>query len=239
MDKKNTMLLTVIAIATLLVAVVGATFAYFSVTASNNATATNVQGSATSTGSAITLETTTASLLIKLDATHMAQDKAPITYYAPSATADPTGAPIADDGTIALNKGIYTMASALVADGDTHYKCTFGYTISGTITTPVGDNSTNDIKVRISADAGILDASNPGYNAAGYVEYTLAELLAGDKEITGVFADLVPGVAQTLTIQSTVTNTESTQDDLAGNSYTITATPKAGTGTTGFSCVAI
>ena len=40
MDKKNTMLLTVIAIATLLVAVVGATFAYFSVTATNNATAT-------------------------------------------------------------------------------------------------------------------------------------------------------------------------------------------------------
>lgn len=32
MDKKNTMLLTVIAVATLLVAVVGATFAYFSVT---------------------------------------------------------------------------------------------------------------------------------------------------------------------------------------------------------------
>ena len=32
MDKKNTMLLTVIAVATLLVAVVGATFAFFSVT---------------------------------------------------------------------------------------------------------------------------------------------------------------------------------------------------------------
>ncbi len=39
MDKKNTLLLTVIAIATLLVAVVGATFAYFSAQTGNNATA--------------------------------------------------------------------------------------------------------------------------------------------------------------------------------------------------------
>ena len=38
MEKKNTMLLTVIAVATLLVAVVGATFAYFSITASGNST---------------------------------------------------------------------------------------------------------------------------------------------------------------------------------------------------------
>jgi hypothetical protein len=42
MDKKNTMLLTVIAVATLLVAVVGATFAYFSVAATGQNTATNV-----------------------------------------------------------------------------------------------------------------------------------------------------------------------------------------------------
>ena len=42
MDKKNTMLLTVIAVATLLVAVVGATFAYFSISANatNNAETT-------------------------------------------------------------------------------------------------------------------------------------------------------------------------------------------------------
>lgn len=40
MEKKNTILLTVIAIATLLVAVVGATFAYFSVTVTNSAAPT-------------------------------------------------------------------------------------------------------------------------------------------------------------------------------------------------------
>ena len=36
MDKKNTVLLTVIAVATLLVAVVGATFAYFSARVTEN-----------------------------------------------------------------------------------------------------------------------------------------------------------------------------------------------------------
>ena len=43
MEKKNTMLLTVIAVATLLVAVVGATFAYFSLTVSGEATNTTAK----------------------------------------------------------------------------------------------------------------------------------------------------------------------------------------------------
>ncbi|MBE6156486.1 MAG: hypothetical protein E7161_01950 [Firmicutes bacterium] len=53
MDKKNTMLLTVIAVATLLVAVVGATFAYF--TASNNASGTTVIETTTEAVGSITL----------------------------------------------------------------------------------------------------------------------------------------------------------------------------------------
>ncbi len=43
MEKKNTMLLTVIAVATLLVAVVGATFAYFSLTVDNNTSSTVIK----------------------------------------------------------------------------------------------------------------------------------------------------------------------------------------------------
>ena len=51
MDKKNTMLLTVIAVATLLVAVVGATFAYFSVYAvDENMSATNVDATVETVG---------------------------------------------------------------------------------------------------------------------------------------------------------------------------------------------
>lgn len=232
MDKKNTMLLTVIAIATLLVAVVGATFAYFSVTATNNATATTASGSATSSGS-ITLTTDTTALLINLDATHMAFAAAGTTYFAPSVAEDSTGAPILSDAATA-GHGIYTLATAAVGDGDTHFDCTYGYKVTATITTPVTDGSTDDIKVKI-AGTGVA-------GAAGEVEYTLTQLLtAGETGLTftGTFADLTPGTPQSITIQSTVENTSDTQDDLAGNGYVITVTPNAGTTTSGFSCTAI
>ena len=47
-DKKNTMILTIVAVATLLVAVVGATFAYFS---------TGISGGATTTTATVTTAT--------------------------------------------------------------------------------------------------------------------------------------------------------------------------------------
>ena len=57
MEKKNTILLTVIAVATLLVAVVGATFAYF--TATNNVTGSGKEATVTTnTVGAVSLETT-------------------------------------------------------------------------------------------------------------------------------------------------------------------------------------
>ena len=55
MEKKNTILLTVIAVATLLVAVVGATFAYFTAQGGSTAqTPVNVQTAQTSNGSFVT-----------------------------------------------------------------------------------------------------------------------------------------------------------------------------------------
>jgi len=72
MDKKNTMLLTVIAVATLLVAVVGATFAYFTATAQNQGETINVTGSTTSVG-APTLSTPTTAMHINLTGTERSQ----------------------------------------------------------------------------------------------------------------------------------------------------------------------
>ena len=51
MEKKNTILLTVIAVATLLVAVVGATFAYFTATTQGNGKGTQSTNTTTSVGS--------------------------------------------------------------------------------------------------------------------------------------------------------------------------------------------
>ncbi len=80
MEKKNTMLLTVIAVATLLVAVVGATFAYFSLstTGGSNTTATI---STPKVGQAL-ISTKQESLQLTLTAQDMDKSKAGTTYYA-------------------------------------------------------------------------------------------------------------------------------------------------------------
>ena len=69
MDKKNTMLLTVIAVATLLVAVVGATFAYFNVSSDTTTATTSVVTKveavgtvAVANGSALKLDITAAQM---------------------------------------------------------------------------------------------------------------------------------------------------------------------------------
>ena len=73
MDKKNTMLLTVIAVATLLVAVVGATFAYFSVTVGGSSTTTPVTGG-TDKLATLTYKTGTANAYLQMTGTDMADN---------------------------------------------------------------------------------------------------------------------------------------------------------------------
>ena len=97
MEKKNTMLLTVIAVATLLVAVVGATFAYFSLstTGGSNTTATI---STPKVGQAL-ISTKQNSLLLTLTAQDMDKSKAGTTYYASTTGVTPGSAtpiPIAE-----------------------------------------------------------------------------------------------------------------------------------------------
>lgn len=80
MDKKNTMLLTVIAVATLLVAVVGATFAYF--TASNTASGTTTATVTTEAVGAVTVAPVDTELHLNLTAAQMAVDAATNSYWA-------------------------------------------------------------------------------------------------------------------------------------------------------------
>ena len=77
MDKKNTMLLTVIAVSTLLVAVVGATFAYFSVYTGTPG-ATNIDATVETVGT-VTLSGG-GNLNLTVTAAQMAQSAAPATY---------------------------------------------------------------------------------------------------------------------------------------------------------------
>ena len=80
MEKKNTMLLTVIAVATLLVAVVGATFAYFSLTAEAGSSTTATVNTP-KIGEA-TITTKEGNLQLSLTAQDMDKTKAGTTYYA-------------------------------------------------------------------------------------------------------------------------------------------------------------
>lgn len=84
MEKKNTVLLTVIAIATLLVAVVGATFAYFASNSSNN-TATTITTEVAGAADVFTASGAT-QLNLNVDNSNMATTE--VTKVADSANAD-------------------------------------------------------------------------------------------------------------------------------------------------------
>lgn len=90
MEKRNTMLLTVIAVATLLVAVVGATFAYFSLSITGDASTTNVEVKAQKVGMA-TITTKTENLTLTLTPQEMSKETSldgDKTYYAVAGSID-------------------------------------------------------------------------------------------------------------------------------------------------------
>lgn len=124
MDKKNTMLLTVIAVATLLVAVVGATFAFF--TASQNATGTTTVEATTKAVGSIAV-TGTAALKLDLNENHMTQATAGadgVTYWASE-----TGAPAENQ-----EAGTVITSTIAVTDGDPDsvYSCTLKLAVTKT-----------------------------------------------------------------------------------------------------------
>ncbi len=124
MDKKNTMLLTVIAVATLLVAVVGATFAYFSVA---NATDQTVQANV-QTGKipTVTVSKKAENLYLKVSATDMAQNAETKYFYAKS-TDCLESASCYEKGTTSADEDKYIdILDVAVAGGDqdTKYTCT-------------------------------------------------------------------------------------------------------------------
>lgn len=209
MEKKNTMLLTVIAVATLLVAVVGATFAYFSVQSSADATGSTVQGKASATGQ-ITATTKTTNLNLALTGADMDESKKGTTYYG-------TTAAIVDGKAYNTAETEYDLAEFLIASGETNYDCTYKYVVSvyfGTFNSAaITEAQKSDIKIKFSG-AGLADAT----------EFTIGQLMAGEQTLTGT-VNLVPTVKQQLKVSTSFANTEVLQNELAGISYTINIKP--------------
>ena len=211
-NKKKTMILTIVAVSCLLIVVFGATYAYFQVLATNNVTGTNTQGQ-TDTMPKGTLVTNITALKINLDADLMSKENAGVTYYATE-----SGTPVT---TPTEGSGIYTLATASITESEVPVFCSYTYDISATTSKEITDGSDANYKVVITESNGTETA------------YTLAQIISGVTH-TRLIKELTYGTDQTIKIKAYVTNTESIQNDLSGNTITITITPKSGTA--GFSC---
>lgn len=121
MDKKNTLLLTVIAVATLLVAVVGATFAYFNVTGNSNNLTPTVQKHGT-----VTLTGNTPAMYFKVTNNQMSKNASlngDVTYYSKDKNEE-------TDTTLRTHT-LATIESSGNED-ETKYECDFTLTLQTT-----------------------------------------------------------------------------------------------------------
>ena len=208
MDKKNTMLLTVIAVATLLVAVVGATFAYFTAVNVDNASTTaattveDVGLVSLSSGQALHLDVT-AEDFSKAAATNGGTDGK--TYYAQPA---PGRAEQAENDEVL----------AITVDGgskDAVYECTFNLAVTTTGTA----TGTTEFPAVVEEDlvltlGGSFSGLNGNYDMATTANRTLSKTVK--VYLTGADA------TKNITAEVALRNSTTTQDSLKGANITTT-----------------
>ena len=209
--KKPEKKLIVVVFTFALLLLVGGTYAYFSINATSDKTGAKVTGKANNLGNP-TMQTKTSKLYLNLDASLMSQANAGKTYYANEN----------ENGLALETNPNYTLAIAQLPEGDEALDCTYNYKVTATVTTPITDNSDNDVKVVV-----------------GDKTMTLKELTtAGTTGIIvgGEIKNLTKGTSVSIPLTSSVTKTVNTQDKLVGNSYTINIEPYTSGDTKAFSC---
>ena len=205
MERKNTMLLTVIAVATLLVAVVGATFAYYSVQSGVNNSTTAIN---TTTGKAATVTYTsnTTQLYLNVTAAQMAPANVNTVYYAQTSNTDA----VASATTIDYEFGKFEVTGAGASD---IHECTFDWslTTSGTLKN-LADNTTNG---RITISLGSSDTgeitSTTGTLVGTHAFSTTAASGTAKFRATGDKVSTIRGTAS-ITNTNSAQNTPSTND---------------------------
>ena len=197
LEKKQ---LVVVAFTFALLLLIGGTYAYFSINASNDKTGAKVTGKANNLGNP-TMQTKTSKLYLNLDANLMSQANAGKTYYANE-----------NESGLALETNPnYVLASVNLPDGDESLDCTYYYQVTATVTTPITDNSDSNVIITV-----------------GDKKMTLKELVAAGSDgiiVSGNIKNLTKGQSVTIPLTSSVTNSASVQDNLVGNSYTIKIQP--------------
>lgn len=134
-DKKNTMILTIVAVATLLVAVIGASFAYFSL--SVGGTASTTANVTTASPGNITIDGTEETISLHVTASDMSLANAGSTYYATKSgtTSKDIDNPI-------------TIATAKLTGGDANASYTCDYTIEVKSATKLDNVKSGDIFIQ-------------------------------------------------------------------------------------------
>ena len=196
---------------TLLIFIVGSTYAYFSIGINNTTTDSTVSGTTNKYGTA-SLTTNTSKLYLKFTNDEMSEDYKGTTYYANSDTA----------GTPLTTNPNYILATASLQDGDLPLDCEYNFKVTATVTKAITDGSDSDVKITI-----------------GSTTKTLKELVSAGTDgviVSGKLKSLVTGTNQTISLSSTVTNTTTNQNGLSGNSFTVAISPYASGNTKSFSC---
>ncbi len=195
----------------MLIFVVGATYAYFSIGVDNKVTDSVISGETNKYGTT-SFTTNTSKLYLKFTNDEMSSQHQGTIYYANS---DSSGTPL----TINPN---YILATASLAEGERKLDCTYSFKITATLKKTINDNSSDDVKVTI-----------------GSTTKTLKEIVAAGTSgiiVTGKILNLTAGIDQSIALSSTVENTVENQNDLSENSYTITISPYTSGNNKGFSC---
>ena len=211
-NKKKEITLAILGGLFLLILVIGAAYSYFQVVANNNTSVTTITGNSQLVGQA-TLTTNISALKLNITAEMMHSSNANTTYYATE-----SGVPVT---TPTEGSGIYTLATASLTESEVTVDCSYTYDISATVSKTITDGSDANYKVVITESNG------------KETTYTLNQILSGVTH-TGKINKLAYGTNQAIKIKAYVTNTESIQNDLSGNTIAITITPKSGD--SGFSC---
>ena len=202
MDKKNTMLLTVIAVATLLVAVVGATFAYFGVTGGDDSATAAVTGSVESVGTVL-LSATNADLELVVSDADMSRANSGKTYYAATnekVTVEAGGqAPTPN-----------TIATA-TASGESTYTCTYSLAVTA--------RNENAPSTSITTDEGWVQFGGTMLDNPNKMTLNAANAYS----TTGSF-DINGGESKTLTFEAAIKNVETESGFLAGANFDWTFT---------------
>lgn len=210
-NKKNTILLTVIAVATLLVAVVGATFAYFTAQGGSASQADVVVNTGKAGSSSME---TTGSINIYADATNFAQGKG-----------DRTGT---TTGTVSWTAPTSTAGST-VSDADRSFCYTATLSITNNTFVVSSTNTTSAAELTFSAkrNSDILvenqNITTVGNNGAATSEHPVEVKIPTTKGGDQYKFELKPNAGETITdtwtLTATLVNLEVDQNDNTGKNF--------------------